>query len=465
MSFRVGGVKRDRFPPRGGRVGVAFGDVEYNGGPTISCPRIHAAFWGTLWSDPTHQAQAARLVQFLKDVIASDWMNILSQYGAGTGKNSGVFAGQSFNANISGTLTDGAIHAALQVQINSGAIPEPPARNTSDVVVIFLDETVAVKDDNTATMCEPTGDNAFGYHYFFTTVKGNNCYYAVIPALNDVCIWNTCPNQNQIGNNTTSSAPFVTAGNVVFFRGTDNKLWKVNADGSGQLQIGHNTTKSTPFVTPDGWVWFQGTDNKLWKVFNDGSQQSQPRNNTTSSAPTVVGDWVYFQGTDNKLWRLHTDGSAQNQIGNNTTKSTPFVTLDGWVYFQGTDDKLWKVRSDGSGQLQIGHNTTKSTPFVTPDGWVWFQGTDNKLWKVFNDGSQQSQPGNNTTSSSPTVGGIFVYFQGTDNKLWRMKTDGTAQTNLGGNTTASTPAATADSIYFQGTDQTLWRYFFGFFGM
>jgi hypothetical protein len=48
MSFRVGGVKRDRFPGRAGRAGLAFGDVEYNGGPTISSPRIHAAFWRLL---------------------------------------------------------------------------------------------------------------------------------------------------------------------------------------------------------------------------------------------------------------------------------------------------------------------------------------------------------------------------------------------------------------------------------
>ena len=197
--------------------------------------------------------------------------------------------------------------------------------------------------------------------------------------------------QNQIGNNTTSSSPFVTAGDVIYFRGTDDKLWKVNSDGSGQLHIGNNTTKSTPFVTPDGWVWFQGRDNKLWKVFNDGSKQSQPRNNRTSSPPTVVGDWVYFRGTDDKLWRMKTDGSVQEQIGHNTTKSTPFVTPDAWVWFQGTDNKLWRVFSDGTGQSQLDPNTTASTPVVgdmqisegTVGEWVYFQGTDNKLWRYF----------------------------------------------------------------------------------
>ena len=139
--------------------------------------------------------------------------------------------------------------------------------------------------------------------------------------------------QYKVGGNTTSATPCVTADGWVYFRGTDDKLWKVRSDGSGQMHIGNNTTKSTPFVTSDGWVWFQGTDDKLWKVFNNGSDQSQPRNNWTASSPVVVGNWVYFRGTDNKLWQLRTDGTAQNQVHGNTTSSAPFVTADGWVLF------------------------------------------------------------------------------------------------------------------------------------
>ena len=274
--------------------------------------------------------------------------------------------------------------------------------------------------------------------------------------------------QNQIGNNTTSSHPFVTPGGVVYFRGTDNKLWRVNSDGTNQSQIGTNTTKSTPFVTPDGWVWFQGTDNKLWKVFNNGTQQSQPRGNTTNSSLTVVGDYVYFQGTDNKLWRMKTDGSAQNVINNNSTKSTPFVTPDGWVWFQGTDNKLWKVFNDGSHQSQPGNNSTSSSPTVMGD-YVYFRGTDNKLWRMTTDGSHQNVINNNTTNNTPLVTPEgWVWFQGTDNKLWRVFTDGSQQSQPNNNTTLSTPAVGAMGIsqgtvgewtYFQGTDNKLWRLF------
>jgi hypothetical protein len=143
-----------------------------------------------------------------------------------------------------------------------------------------------------------------------------------------------------------------------------------------------------PFVTADGWVYFRGTDDKLWKVFHDGTRQAQIGGNTTASTPFVTPDgWVYFQGTDNKLWKVFNDGTQQAQIGGNTTASMPFVTPDGWVYFQGTDNKLWKIFHDGTQQAQVGVNTTLSTPRATPAGssfmpamrewidksWAWFR--------------------------------------------------------------------------------------------
>ncbi len=273
--------------------------------------------------------------------------------------------------------------------------------------------------------------------------------------------------QNQIGNNTTKSTPFVTAGGWVWFQGTDNKLYKVFNDGTQLSRPGANDAASTPFVTPDGWVWFQGANNELYKMFNDGSQQSRPGANDTLSSPTVVGDWVYFRGPKNELFRMNTAGSQQTQIGKQTTKSTPFVTPDGWVWFQGTNGQLLKIfndgtqlsrpgandagssptvvnnvvywqgqknelfrmNPDGSGQTQIGKQTTKSTPFVTADGWVYFQGTDDHLYRVFNDGTQLSRPGANDTYSTPVVGqveisegtvGEWIYFQSVNNQLTRL---------------------------------------------
>lgn len=198
MSRKVGGVSSVMAPKAGpGPTAPAHGDFIWNGGPVITCPLIYASFWGSHWSDAAHQAQSARLVQFLKDLLQSTWMNIMTQYGAATpnGKGNGLYAQASFlSTGVPANLTDAAIHTVLQNAINAGSIPEPPANNTSQVIIIYLDESVAVKDPGFGVvMCEPSGDNAFGYHFDFVTAKGNNCYYAVIPALDDNCIKETCP--------------------------------------------------------------------------------------------------------------------------------------------------------------------------------------------------------------------------------------------------------------------------------
>lgn len=84
--------------------------------------------------------------------------------------------------------------------------------------------------------------------------------------------------QNEIGFNTTSSSPFIAPGDIVYFQGTDNRLLRINSDGSNSYQIGGNSppglyTSSSPFVFSDlvdgTWVYFRGTDNKLWKVRDD----------------------------------------------------------------------------------------------------------------------------------------------------------------------------------------------------
>jgi hypothetical protein len=172
---------------------AAFPGFIYNGGTVITSPLVYASFWGALWSDAVHQAAAQRLNQFIQDLMNSNFMNVLSQYGVGSGTGSGGFGAASFVANVANQLADADIQATIQANINSGAIPEPPANNSSQVLVIYLDENTEVNDSNLGVvMCEPSGDTAFGYHSNFTTAAGNPFYYCVIPALDDACIQNSC---------------------------------------------------------------------------------------------------------------------------------------------------------------------------------------------------------------------------------------------------------------------------------
>src|SRR6266704_1248145 len=119
-------------------------------------------------------------------------MNVLSQYGAGSGSGSGLFMQASFISGVAASISDTDIHNILPGAINSGAIPEPPANNTTHCLVVFLDSSIAVRDTTLGiSMCEPSGDNAFGYHFFFTTAAGHPCYYSIIPSLDDTCLINT----------------------------------------------------------------------------------------------------------------------------------------------------------------------------------------------------------------------------------------------------------------------------------
>ncbi len=306
--------------------------------------------------------------------------------------------------------------------------------------------------------------------------------------------------ESQIGDNSTASAPFVMAHplglygvllDYVYFRAIDNKLCKVNFDGSRLSQVGNNTTASTPFAVSHAtdywqtlwlhqeiydWVYFRGTNNQLYRVRTDGSQQSQIGNMTSASMPFVVvqgtDDWVYCQGVDNKLWRVKYDGSQQSNIGNNTTWSTPFVTShggEGWVYFRGTNNKLYRVKYDGSQQSQIGNADIASMPFVMPHGavdWVYFQGTDNNLYRVKYDGSQQTKIGSNTVSAPHVMAAIdgsdWIYYRGTDNKLYKVKYDGTQLSQVGSGMAASAPFVSASGLmYYQGTDSKLSKIFLG----
>jgi hypothetical protein len=244
----------------------------------------------------------------------------------------------------------------------------------------------------------------------------------------------------------------------ICFRGTDDKLWGINLDGSGGVNLGGYKTKSTPVVFGDS-IYFQGTDNKLWKVRQDGTNGVHLGGYDTNSSPFLTGSYIYFQGTDDKLWKVMLDGTRGTNLGGYKTKSTPRVTA-GYVYFQGTDDRLFKVNvnNPNGDNTWLGGYKTKSTPFVS-NGYVYFQGTDDRLFKVNvnNPNGDNTWLGGYKTMSSPFVSNGYVYFQGTDDKVWRINLDGSHGVNLGGYKSKSAPVVAENFIFFQGTDNKLWR--------
>lgn len=189
-------------PIPGSSIGIGYYD-----GPVIRCPQIYVGFWGfSFWRDPGYQALSHQLTRFMTDLPNSSYMNVLSQYGAGFGAGlAGAFV-QAHNLAIQGTLfTNQDIQNWIQILIDFHVIPDasPAGRLGRNVMMIFLDDTIEVEDpgflggqDGGLVMCEPNGDTAFGYHYFFKTNSGNPMYYGVVGALDDACLQESCPDDN-----------------------------------------------------------------------------------------------------------------------------------------------------------------------------------------------------------------------------------------------------------------------------
>jgi hypothetical protein len=169
----------------------------YQGGPIIADPQVHATFWGAHWGNASHAARRADLIQFVQDFLASDYMNILSQYGVGNGAGEcGTWIGATNLATARGQMSDTSIHTAIQSMIDAGTLPEPGSPSNM-ALLIFLDETIEINDPALGVvMCERHHDTAFGYHFFFTTNAGNKFYYSVVPALDDKCLRESCPQDN-----------------------------------------------------------------------------------------------------------------------------------------------------------------------------------------------------------------------------------------------------------------------------
>jgi hypothetical protein len=176
----------------------SFAGFFYRGGPVINTPQAYLVFLGD-WSSAASHTRATRLTQFVSDLFASRYMNILSQYGCGT---SGAVINSVLIPSTDTDLSGADINGVLQSAIDDNQIPEPTdARN---IYILVLDDATAVNDGD-IVMCEATSDTAFGFHFFFTTTAGNTCVFAVIPGLTDACLTNSCPTDSSCSLHTAQT--------------------------------------------------------------------------------------------------------------------------------------------------------------------------------------------------------------------------------------------------------------------
>ena len=261
-------------PRRGGVPAIAGAppadsNFGYQGGPIIADPQVHATFWGPAWADAEHTLRQADLAQFAQDLLASDYMNILSQYGVGEGAGkAGTWLGDSNLPTVTGQLSDSGIHDAIQSLIDAGTLPEPGSPSNM-ALLIFMDESIEINDAGLGvTMCEPQGDTAFGYHYFFTTNAGNQFYYAVIPALTDACLESSCPQDSTCSlrlAQTQEQRQTQVASHEFSEMVTDPEIsaWRDPDSGS---ENGDNCNGQSGTITVDGRTW---TVQRMYSLVDD----------------------------------------------------------------------------------------------------------------------------------------------------------------------------------------------------
>ena len=118
------------------------------------------------------------------------------------------------------------------------------------------------------------------------------------------------------------------------------------------------TTLSDVLVGDDGYMYFRGTDNAVWRVNPMNAAENTnfggPGVIATQSNVVAVGGYMYLRGTDDKVWRVNMHNNPNNppqMLNPLHLEGDPigFVTHSnvncsrGIMYFRGTDDKVWET--------------------------------------------------------------------------------------------------------------------------
>ena len=163
--------------------------VGYYGGGVMPHVEVQGVYLGQDWNSGTALNEAQRSEGYLKSIVNSSYMDMLS--GAGYGVYRGTWdAGRilNYNLNKGQYLTDTQIEGALQAQISSGTLKAPDANR---LYVVYVEPGVAVYDNNhpaanpTSTPGYSRSPGFLGYHSAFLGHNQSNqyayIYYAVIP--------------------------------------------------------------------------------------------------------------------------------------------------------------------------------------------------------------------------------------------------------------------------------------------
>ncbi len=218
-------------------------NITYAGGPIIACPLVYLNFWGDLWDDPTHISIAVKLIQFYQDLLSSNFMNILTQYGI-FGKESGAVTQSLYGSGVPNTMTVSDYENIFNIYIEFGLLPNP-YHQPQQVFITHLDEKTSINGGGRTLV--PSNNSVSGYHDHYSAPSGS-LYYAFLsyPLSSDET--NTVNLLTQVGSHEFAEMI------------TDPEFTAWTPD-SGVTEIGDPCENNTATISAASNTW---TVQKLW---------------------------------------------------------------------------------------------------------------------------------------------------------------------------------------------------------
>jgi hypothetical protein len=166
--------------------------------------------------------------------------------------------------------------------------------------------------------------------------------------------------------------------------GAETTVWYVPIDGSAApVQVPGATIVKTHAWSPDGSAFVAGTGNAyegdLLRVTPDGSAP-QPITSTRLSepfvwkGPRILGTWYESpENPESFLFSVEADGSGYQVVSDTAWSSSPRWSRDGskiaFLTGQNGETVVWIMNADGSGKVQLTDDTSEGiSPVPSPDG-------------------------------------------------------------------------------------------------
>lgn len=239
--------------------------------------------------------------------------------------------------------------------------------------------------------------------------------------------------------NNISGKVVAEYGEWVFFENFyDNRVYRINKDGSGKLKINDNKMKIIKIQ--DGWIYYNGEyigdtyiATYFYKMRLDGTDKTKLYWYKPDYVE-VIGDWIYyFDSGMHKIFKIKNDGTENRTLVLNDWVEDMKIK-DGFIYFIGGKDYsgnenrgIYKVKVDGTSKIKLEDSSPEKIDVY--GDWIYYM-IYGDFYRMKTDGTQKTKlfiPQSDKSISYYDIKGEYIYIN-ESSTLWRLKLDGSEKT-------------------------------------